>query len=235
MITILATECDLVAVDKPAGIPVVPARGELPDACLRARLERQLETPLWVVHRIDRDTSGVVLFARSAEAHRALSIAFEERRTAKSYRAWVAGGPLPDSGRIETPLHAARRGKSRPALPGEAGARAASTSFRVLRRWAAPSGREVAALEVEPESGRHHQIRVHLRSVGAAILFDPLYGPGDGRALPTGAPCRRLALHAWRITLPATAPDCERRTFVAPLAPDLVALEAWLDAATPGA
>jgi RluA family pseudouridine synthase len=226
---VLAVEDDLVAVDKPAGLPVVPARDEAADRCLRARLEAELGYRLWVVHRLDRDTSGVVVFARDQAAHRVLSLAFERREVAKTYVAFVAGPALPECGRIDLPLHAARRGKARPARPGEPGAQAAVTGWRVVRRWrvAGDGGVEVARHELAPETGRHHQIRVHLRSLGVPILFDRLYGKG-ALALPPDAPCARLALHALRLTLPAQSGG-EARTYEAPLAADLVALERWLD------
>lgn len=227
---ILALAPDLVAVDKPAGLPVVPARGEAPEHCLRARLEGELGERLWVVHRLDRETSGVVVFARHPDAHRALSLAFERREVAKTYVAFVGGPRLAEQGRVELALHAARRGKTRPARPGEPGARPAATTWRVARRWpvAGDAGLEIARLELAPETGRHHQIRVHLRSLGVPILFDRVYGRGSV-ALPPEAPCARLALHALRLTLPLDALD-RARTFEAPLAQDLAALERWLDA-----
>jgi hypothetical protein len=125
----------LVAVDKPAGEPVVAARGEPASACLQKRLERQIERRVWVVHRIDRDASGVVLFALDADAHRAASMAFERRRVRKVYRAVVAGALQPPSATLDLPLHAARKGKTRPALPGEAGAQNAVTDYETLRSW----------------------------------------------------------------------------------------------------
>jgi 23S rRNA-/tRNA-specific pseudouridylate synthase len=227
---ILALEPDLVAAAKPAGLPVVPARGEAPELCLRARLEVELGQRLWVVHRLDRETSGLVLFARHAKAHRALSLAFERREVTKTYVAFAGGPRLAERGRVELALHAARRGKARPGRPGEPGARPAATGWRVVRRWriGGDGGLEVARLELSPETGRHHQIRVHLRSLGVPILFDRLYGKG-ALALPPDAPCARLALHALRLTLPAL-PGREARTYEAPLAADLVTLERWLDA-----
>ena len=227
---ILALEDDLVAAGKPAGLPVVPARGEPPERCLRARLEGELGARLWVVHRLDRDTSGVVVLARDAGTHRALSLAFERREVGKTYVAFVAGRALPARGRTDQPLHAARRGKARPARAGESGALAAATAWTVGRRWhvAGAAGVEIARLELAPETGRHHQLRVHLRALGAPILCDRLYGRG-APALPPGAPCTRLALHALRLTLPALDGH-DVRTFEAPLAADLVALEGWLDA-----
>jgi tRNA pseudouridine32 synthase/23S rRNA pseudouridine746 synthase len=216
-----------VAVAKPAGVPVVPARGEGADDCLRARVEAALGARVWVVHRLDRETSGVVVFARDAEAHRALSLAFERREVDKTYLAWVLDPGLPEAGRIDVPLHPARRGKSRPARPGEPGARPAATAFRATARWRLPA-LAVARLELLPETGRHHQLRVHLRSRDAPILGDRLYAHGPAARLPAEAGCSRLALHALRLSVPdpdGGAPPA----FEAPLPADLAALEDWLE------
>jgi tRNA pseudouridine32 synthase/23S rRNA pseudouridine746 synthase len=222
---VLYEDADLIAVAKPAGITVIPARDEPADDCLQARLAAARGERLWIVHRIDRDTSGVVVFARTAAAHRTLSMAFEHRDVDKRYLAWVADdGALPDAGVIDVALHAARKGKSRPAAPDEPGARAARTEYAVERRWR-KDGAAVARVRCHPVTGRHHQIRVHLRSAGAPILRDALYGKVTSRGALAAAPCARLALHAAQLTVPGP------RTFVAPLPDDLVALEAWLDAA----
>jgi tRNA pseudouridine32 synthase/23S rRNA pseudouridine746 synthase len=221
---LLHEDAELIAVAKPAGVTVIPARDEPAEDSLHARLAAERGERLWIVHRIDRDTSGVVVFARTAAAHRTLSMAFEGRDVDKTYLAWVAdGGPLPDAGAIDLPLHAARKGKSRPAAPGEPDAKAARTEFAVERRWQRGDDR-VARVRCHPVTGRHHQIRVHLRAQDAPILRDPLYGKATSRGGLAAAPCARLALHAASLTVPGP------RTFHAPLPEDLVALEAWLDA-----
>ncbi len=217
---------DVLAVAKPAGEPVIAARGKPRQECLQRRLERERGGRLWVVHRIDRDASGVVLFARNAAAHRALSLAFEQRRVAKTYLAFTAGALVPASGRLEVRLHAARRGKARPAAPDEAG-QWAVTDYGTRRLWR--RGDEVVSLvEVRPLTGRHHQIRVHLRSAGAPLLFDPLYALGRTPASLAEAPSSRLALHALRLEVPSPGGE-GRLVLEAPLAEDLVALAAWLD------
>jgi tRNA pseudouridine32 synthase / 23S rRNA pseudouridine746 synthase len=227
-IAVLHEDRDVVAVAKPAGPPVIPARGEDADACVQRRLERQLGRRLWVVHRIDRDASGVVLFARNADAHRALSLAFERREVHKSYVAIVAGRLSPPAGRIDVALHAARKGKTRPAQPGEPGAQEAATDYAAERTWRV-AGEDVTRVTARPLTGRHHQIRVHLRFVGAPILFDPLYGRGFGPKDLASAPASRLALHAARLDVPA--PSGGGRLVVdCPLAADLAALVEWLDA-----
>jgi tRNA pseudouridine32 synthase/23S rRNA pseudouridine746 synthase len=219
---------DVVAADKPSGEPVIAARGEPPDACLQKRLEAQLGIRLWVVHRIDRDASGVVLFARNAQAHRALSLSFEHRQAQKTYLAFVSGLLAPARGRLEVPLHPARKGKTRPARPGERGQQSATTDYAASRVWHL-GGEPVSLVEAHPLTGRHHQIRVHLRSVDAPILFDPLYGRGFAPRSLTGAPCARLALHALRIEVPVPR-GAGRLAVEAPLAADLAGLRDWLDA-----
>ena len=225
---LLHQDHDLVAVAKPPGEPVIPARGEPVSACLQKRLEHALGRRLFVVHRIDRDASGVVVFALNPDAHRAASLAFEHRLVTKTYVAFVAGSLDPSHGRIETPLHGARKGKTRPARPGEPGAQPATTEYATRRRWSLGEA-TLSLVEAHPVTGRHHQIRVHLRSAGAPILFDPLYSRGLLPEALDAAPCDRLALHARRIDLPA--PRGGGRVVVeAPLAPDLAALADWLDA-----
>ena len=226
-LTILHDDGALVAVAKPAGEAVIAARGEPPSACVQKRLERQLRRRVFVVHRIDRDASGVVVFALDASAHRAASLAFEHRRVDKRYLAFVAGALEPAEGRLDTPLHSARKGKTRPARPGEAGSQAAVTDYATRRRFAL-GDRVVSLVEVLPQTGRHHQIRVQLRAAGAPILFDPLYGRGLMPAALAEAPCSRLALHAERLEMPS-ADGTGRLAIEAPLAPDLEALAAWLE------
>ncbi len=225
---LLHDEDDLVAVNKPAGEPVIAERGGPPESCLRRRLERQLGRRLWVVHRIDRDASGLVVFAGSAAAHRAVSLAFEHRQVGKTYVAFAAGTLEPDRGRIDVALHAARKGKTRPARPEEPGSREAATEYAVQARWRRDDA-VVSLVEARPLAGRHHQIRVHLRSVGAPLLFDPLYGRGLMPPDLDGAPCRRLALHARRLVLPIPGGE-DRLELEAPLAEDLEDLHRWLDA-----
>ena len=235
-LVVLHDDADVVAVAKPPGVPVIPAREGNARDCVHRRLERQLGRRLWIVHRIDRDASGVVLFACNAEAHRALSLAFERREVHKGYLAFVAGRLQPPAGRIDRALHSARKGKTRPALAGEAGGLAAVTDYATEHVFTLGegAGEVVSLVEARPQQGRHHQIRVHLRSLEAPILFDPLYGRGRTPAALAGAPASRLALHARVIDVPS--PSGEGRLVVdTPLAPDLAALRAWLEAQERGA
>lgn len=225
---LLHDDDDLVAVCKPPGEPVIAERGGPPEACLRRRLEAQIGRRLWIVHRIDRDASGLVIFAGNADAHRTLSLAFERRQVVKTYVALAGGEIEKKRGTIDVALHSARKGKSRPARPGEPGRRAATTEYAVEKSWHR-EGAVVSLLEVHPRTGRRHQIRVHFRSLGAPLLFDPLYGRGLLPPGLDGAPCRRLTLHARRLELPAPGGD-GGLVIEAPPAEDLEQLQSWLGA-----
>lgn len=200
-----------IAVDKPAGLPTVPAQTAAHS--LWRILEADRGERLWAVHRIDSGTSGVVVFARDADTHRRLSMAFEHGEVQKTYLAFTHGRP-PD-GPITAPLHTARRGRTRPARPGESGALAARTDVGVLESWT-----DASLVQARPRTGRHHQIRVHLKLIGSPLLADPIYAPE-----PAGCAARlaegRLTLHAWELAL-----DGARVT--APMPPDLLALRACL-------
>ncbi len=227
-LSVLLDHPRLIAIHKPAGLTVIPARDEDPALAVRQRLEAQLGTPLWVVHRIDRETSGVVVFARDADAHRMLNQAFEHGQVRKTYLAWTAGVPQPPTGSVEVALHAARKGKMRPALPGEAEAKQARTDYWVEAQRTLGDV-SVARVRCHPRSGRQHQIRVHLRSVGHPILRDALYGMNTLREPWASLPVKRLALHALRIELPDLFGD-GAVVVEAALAGDLVAIHGWVEA-----
>lgn len=226
-VSFLYSDDTLVVVDKPAGVTVIPAPDITTGACLRDCVASTLGGRVWVVHRLDRDTSGAVAFARSPEAHRALSMAFEHRDVAKEYRALVAGRPTPAAGMVDVALHGARKGKARPAAPGEPGARQAITRYETARVWRLGE-RHVAEVVARPATGRHHQIRVHLRAIGTPILGDAHYG--GALVTPFAAvPVPRLALHAAALDVPH--PVSGRRVVVhAPWPVDLDAVTEWLAA-----
>ena len=207
----------LLVVDKPAGLPVIP--GRTPGPCLQQELEAWLGARLWVVHRLDRDTTGVLAFATDAPTHRSLSMAFEEGRVEKVYLALVEG-QLAQAQRIDLPLVPARRGRMRPAREGEAG-KASLTEVRPLEQV-----RDATLVEARPRTGRTHQIRVHLRSVGHPLLVDPQYG---NKAPLEALGLSRTPLHAAALSIPSAAGG-PVTTFQAPLPPDmegaLVALRA---------
>ncbi len=222
MLEVLHQDAALLAVAKPPGRLVIPGRGPA-ERTVQAELEEGFGR-LWVVHRLDRGTSGVLLFARSAEAHRAVNLAFDRREVGKRYLAFVRG-PLPDTLRIDAPLAPARKGRMRLARPGEAHAKEAATAFRVRERFARA---EVTALvEASPETGRTHQIRVHLAHAGAPLCLDPDYGTGEPLREEGGATLLdRTPLHAAALELahPATG---ARLRLEAPLPDDLRRLLEW--------
>ncbi|MBN1336828.1 MAG: RluA family pseudouridine synthase [Deltaproteobacteria bacterium] len=214
---VLREERAWIAVDKPPGLPVVAGRQREDRVSVRRALEVLRCEPLWVVHRLDRGTSGVLLLARTAEAHRALSMAFEAGAVEKTYLAICQGTPPSSSGVVDVPLHAARKGKVRPAEAGEPGSRAASTAWRVLCSWNRPEG-TVCLVEAHPRTGRTHQVRVHLRWLGLPLALDPLYGPRT-----PCLPLIRTPLHAAVLSFPD--PTSGTRVVVtAPLAGDLQAV-----------
>ena len=195
-LTILHDDGALVAVAKLPGVPVIAARGEPPEACLQKRLERQLGRRVYVVHRIDRDASGVVVFATSAAAHREASLAFEHRRVDKRYLAIVAGALEPAEGTFETPLHAARKGKDaaragwRSRGPGR-GHRLLHAAAPGARRPGGEPGRGATADRPPPpdprspaRGGRADPVRPALRAWAHAA------GPRGG-ALQPARPARR--------------------------------------------
>jgi tRNA pseudouridine32 synthase / 23S rRNA pseudouridine746 synthase len=202
------------AVDKPSGELVVPGRREDPADCVWRRLEAERAETLWVVHRIDRDTSGVLVFARTADAHRLWSMAFERGTVEKEYLAFTDG--VPTHRDIATPLIDGR-GRVRIADPREPGAKASRTAVEIVRVW----GR-IALVRCRPRTGRQHQIRVHLASVGAPLLVDPLYGAPDAGGLPIA----RLTLHASGLVAP---PELGGDEVSSPMPADFVALQQELE------
>jgi RluA family pseudouridine synthase len=203
-IQVLAEGSDWLAVNKPSGLVVIPARDGDKDDCLKARLEAQLGRHLLVVHRLDRGTSGVVLFAKDAAAHRRLCMDFEHRRLAKTYHALVYGAPPQERGTIDVALHTARKGKMRPAQRGEIGALSALTRYQVVNTRGLGELGRISLVQLEPMQGRQHQLRVHMRAIEYPILGDELYGKAIPAAVGEQLPETRLQLHASMVVLPAT-------------------------------
>jgi len=178
---------------KPAGLLAVPGLGEHGALCLSAQVQALYPDAL-VVHRLDMATSGLMLFARGAEAQRHLSAAFANREVHKCYMAVVHGYVEQADGAIDLPLMAdwpnrplqkVDRAHGKPSL----------TRYRVLGIDAAA---KTTRLELEPVTGRAHQLRVHLLAIGHPIVGDALYGPpADALAAP-----RRMLLHATRLVFP---------------------------------
>lgn len=232
---VLYEDADIVAVNKPAGL-VTHAAGTLrslgeegqkleptaEDWFKEKYPEALLERPY--VHRLDRDTSGVLVFAKNEAAHEFLRKAFTDREVQKTYLALVYGVPKEKKGVIEFAIGRSRKDfRLRSAQPKAKGRlREAITHYEVIGE-AEEGSERYALLKVEPETGRTHQIRVHLKAIHHPIVGDKLYGPHSVRALgshPIGID--RLALHAAEIDLPL--PSGTRVHIEAPLPPELASI-----------
>jgi len=192
---ILFADADIVVVDKPAGMPSVPARTPLDPPCVAAVL-LQHHGPLEAVHRLDRDTSGLLVLARSPKARIELGRAFEGRLVRKRYEAIVTGTPPLPVGEIHLPLAPDPWRPPRQMVDPIAG-RVAITRWWLVERQVA-GGRTRSLLELEPLTGRSHQLRLQLAWLGTPILGDRLYGPAH--AAPG-----RLSLHAAALRFPHPA------------------------------
>jgi tRNA pseudouridine32 synthase/23S rRNA pseudouridine746 synthase len=177
----------MVVFDKPTGLLSVPGIGPEKADCLVARAQHRWPG-LRIVHRLDRDTSGVIVLARDAEAHRFLSIEFQERRVAKRYVAVVAGAMEADTGEVDLPIRKDMDNPPRQCVCHEHG-KPSLTRWRVLER-----GEDRTRLELRPHTGRSHQLRLHLQAIGHPILGDDLYADPATRAMAD-----RLMLHAERL------------------------------------
>jgi 23S rRNA pseudouridine1911/1915/1917 synthase len=240
---ILHEDDDLLVIDKPAGLLVIPDRWDpskptvvkLARAYLQMRADAEgnvaAQPPrVWVVHRLDRDTSGVLILAKSDRAHAALSRQFERGKVQKTYLALVSGQGIRPAGIIRLPIgpHLHRPGVM--AIRRRHG-KSASTRYSVLERF-----RGYALLDVRPQTGRSHQIRVHLQAIGHPLAIDALYGSGAPLLLSALKPSyrpkagagehplmARLTLHAHALELmhPTHGATC---TWVAPLPKDFAAV-----------
>ena len=163
---------EIVVLNKPAGLLSVPGRGEDLADCLITRLQAVFPQAL-LVHRLDRDTSGVMVFGLTAHAQRHLSMQFEKRTTKKTYVARVQGQLTPKTGTIELSLIVDWPNRPRQVVDHENG-KAAITEYRVLRQNETES-----RVRLTPRTGRTHQLRVHMLALGHPILGDPLYAEGE--------------------------------------------------------
>lgn len=199
---LLYEDDDIVVLNKPAGVTVHPGAGRPRGTLANVLLARYPEmagagSPQrpGIVHRLDEGTSGVLVVARSSAAHRHLAAAFAGRRVHKRYLGVVYGSPTPSQGRVDKPI--ARHPRERKRMTVRAGGRPALTAYRTLAVET-----PIALLELDLATGRNHQIRVHLKSLGHPLVGDPVYGEARWRGLPAGVqgPLRafpRPALHAW--------------------------------------
>ena len=200
----------LIVLDKPAGLSVLPDGWEKESQYL-VRLLEERYGKIYVVHRLDKITSGVMVFARDAETHRALNIQFENHEAQKTYHAIVEGNPKWEEKVAKHPLRANVGHKHRTMVDDKRG-KPSETRFRVIKRYQARTeqGRSEAALvEAKPMTGRTHQIRVHAYALGHPLVEDVLYGSRDRYGIP------RPMLHAQTLSLihPTTK---ERVKFSAP-------------------
>ena len=229
----------LIVVDKPAGLVVHPAPGNPEGTLVNALLAHCGDSLAGIggvrrpgiVHRLDKDTSGLLVVAKTELAHRALSRDFAGRRIERAYSAFVWGVPVPTTGEISGNIGRSPRNRKKMAVVPEGRGRSAVTRYRVERRYAD----HAALIECRLLTGRTHQIRVHLSHAGHPLIGDPVYGTRSGRAAArlglAGASISafpRQALHARLLgfTHPATG---EKLRFESPLPADLAELKRNLE------
>lgn len=183
-VRVIHADQEVLLVDKPAGLLSVPGKGDHLADCMIARVQKLYPEAL-LVHRLDLDTSGVMVFALTRHAQRVLGLQFEERQTKKVYRARLWGRLEPKEGRVDLPLIVDWPNRPRQHVNHETG-KPAQTDWRVLAYEDSGNTR----VRLYPLTGRSHQLRVHMQSLGHPILGDPLYAEGAARDFP------RLMLHA---------------------------------------
>lgn len=222
-LVVLYEDADLIVIDKAAGLVVHPAPGHPSGTLVNALLHHcagelagigGVARP-GIVHRLDRGTSGVMVAAKTDAAHQGLSAQFAEHTIERRYHTFVRGLPGGDDGRIDRAIGRHPRDRKRMSVETKAG-RPSVTNWRVLRRYADAG---VSELAIFPETGRTHQIRVHLASAGLPMVGDIVYGRARGKEAELGRP----ALHAARLGFQHPVRD-EWLDFEAPLPADLIAL-----------
>ncbi|WP_136442961.1 RluA family pseudouridine synthase [Pacificoceanicola onchidii] len=187
-IPVLHEDSDLLIVDKPAGLLSVPGKGEGLQDCLLTRLEAAFPT-VRLVHRLDRDTSGVMVFALTAHGQKHLGQQFETRKVKKTYVARVTGILEPKEGEVDLPLIVDWPNRPRQMVCHETG-KPALTGYKVIK-----SGGGESRVRLFPHTGRSHQLRVHMLALGHPILGDALYAPETAEQYP------RMMLHAEELRL----------------------------------
>ena len=209
--TLIYADTDMLAVNKAAGLLVAADRWDMEAERLDLRIQKKLPhiapgcQKLYAVHRIDKDTSGILIYALNAEAHRALNTAFQKREIKKTYRLLIHGRVTEERFTVDLPLRADGDVRHRTVVDKRRG-KEAVTHFSVLETF-----RQFSLLEAQPVTGRTHQIRVHLAAAGYPIVCDPLYGNGKpvllselkqrwrGDIYAEQPLIKRLALHAYQL------------------------------------
>ncbi len=185
---VLHEDHEIIVVNKPAGLLSVPGKGAHLADCLLSRVQEAFPTAL-LVHRLDRDTSGVMIFAQTPHAQRHLGLQFEKRQTKKAYVARVWGRLEPKTGTVDLPLIVDWPNRPRQMVCHDTGKQAV-TDWRVLRY-----GDTETRVRLSPKTGRSHQLRVHMLALGHPILGDPFYAEGAAADYP------RLMLHSEELRL----------------------------------
>jgi tRNA pseudouridine32 synthase/23S rRNA pseudouridine746 synthase len=188
-LTVLHQDEDILVLDKPSGLLTVPGKAAEHSDCLEKRAQEQFETAR-IVHRLDMDTSGVVIMAINAAAHRHLGLQFERRHTKKTYIADVYGVMEDESGTVDLPLRCDWPNRPKQMVDFDEG-RKATTHWKVLSR-----GENQTRVELTPITGRSHQLRVHMLELGHPILGDRFYAEGVALEMAD-----RLCLHAQDLSI----------------------------------
>lgn len=208
MRTIFQDENALV-LDKPAGVSVHPRDGDAVEKTIvdeiRDRVEDSDQFRPGIVHRLDKDTSGIIIVAKNPKAKAFLQAQFKDRKVQKTYIALVHGHPEQDEAIIDLPIGRHSRNPMKRAVVGNG--KEAITRYKVTKKF-----KDYALIEAYPKTGRTHQIRVHLAHLGHPIVGDSVYGKSDSRL-------KRQFLHAHKLEI--TLPNGTRKTFTSPLPPDL--------------
>jgi 23S rRNA pseudouridine1911/1915/1917 synthase len=208
---------EILIINKPAGMVVHPSAGHADGTLVNAALAHAPdiegvggEVRPGVVHRLDKDTSGLIILAKNDTAHRFIQRQFKNRKVQKTYLALVHGKPPTQDGQIEAPIGRDRRNRKRMGIMSPGQGREAATIYHTIRAYEA-----YTLLEVQPITGRTHQIRLHLEFIGCPVVGDKLYGPRRSRRL---LPRQFLHAHRLRFLLPGKTESSE---FTAPLPEDL--------------
>lgn len=202
---VLYEDADVVVVDKPAGINVHAGHGRQGEETLADQVQRHVGSQVYPVHRLDRDTSGVIMFAKTEPAKLYLQKQFQNRSVAKTYLALVEGRPQHEQAILDLPIGRHNKNPLKRAVVGSG--KQAVTAYKIVKAY---SGKTL--LEVHPQSGRTHQIRVHLAHLGNPVVGDSVYGRTD-------AGLGRQWLHAAKLKI--KLPKGQSIEVAAPLAADL--------------